>query len=131
METTRQKKFARTIQKELGALLQFEFVEFQGLLVTVRHVWVTPDLQLARIYLTCFPEAKIGEVLELLDQELGRVRYRLGSRLRQVVRVVPELEFFEDDTDREVSRINQLLEELELPPDDRQSGTDSGAAGLL
>jgi ribosome-binding factor A len=116
METTRQKKFSRTLLKELSGLLQFEVPEFQDLLITVRYVRVTPDLQLARVYLTCFPENQIVRVLETLEKEHSRIRYLLGIRLRQVVRVIPELEFYEDETDREANRIHSLLDSLNLPP---------------
>lgn len=115
METTRQKKFARTIQKELGSLLQFEIAELQGLIVTVRQVRSTPDLQIARVYVSAYPDSAIGQVLEVLEREHSRIRYLLGSRLRSVLRVVPELEFFEDETDRVVSRIDELLEQIHVP----------------
>lgn len=127
MKTTRQKKFSRTLLKELSSLLQFEVPEFQGLLITVRYVRVTPDLQLARVYLTCFPENQIVRVLETLEKEYSRIRYQLGIRLRQVVRVIPDLEFYEDDTDREANRIYSLLDSLNLPPENEaeDSSVDS------
>ena len=125
METTRQKKFARSIQKELAGLLQHDLPELNGLLVTVQVVKVSPDLKIARCYLTSFPEPAIKKVIEFLESEPGRIRYELGKKLKDVVRAIPELEFYEDETGPEAARVEKLLESVRGDWENKDEGNDN------
>lgn len=108
-ETTRQKKFARAIQKELSEILQREIDGLDGTLVTVCHVYVTADFSIARVYLTCYPTAIQSVLVKYLNDETGKVRFKLAGRIRNIAKVTPELHFFEDDTLETANKIDELL----------------------
>ena len=78
-ETTRQKKFARSIQKELSEILQREIDGLEGSIITVSHVYVTADFSIARVYLTCYPSAKQTILIKYLNDETGKVRFSILS----------------------------------------------------
>lgn len=109
MESTRQLKFARAIQRELSLLLQQEVEPELGAIITLNHVRATPDLALARAYLTVLPEEKTAQVLSLLGQENWQIRHLLAQRIRNIVRQVPEIQFFEDETRKHAERVDSLL----------------------
>lgn len=121
MESTRQKKFAREIQKLLSQVLQKEVEKPLSCLITVSQVKVTPDLQIARVYLTCYPEAKTAEVLTLLTDGNKTIRHLLAGGLRHTMRVMPNLEFFEDDTPRVARKIDELFEKIKAEDEARQA----------
>jgi ribosome-binding factor A len=109
MESTRQLKFARAIQRELSLLLQQEVEPELGAIITLNLVRATPDLALARAYLTVLPEEKTAQVLSLLAQENWQIRHLLAQRIRNIVRQVPEIQFFEDETRKQAERVDSLL----------------------
>jgi ribosome-binding factor A len=109
MESTRQLKFARAIQRELSLLLQQEVEPELGAIINLNHVRATPDLALARAYLTVLPEEKTAQVLSLLGQENWQIRHLLAQRIRNIVRQVPEIQFFEDETRKQAERVDSLL----------------------
>lgn len=111
METTRQQKIARLIQKDLGTLLQQNRSTYGGAMITVTKVYVTKDLAIARIYLSIFaPGGKTG-VLELVRGHTREIRRELGSRERNQLRIIPELHFFEDDSLDYIENIEHLLKQ--------------------
>jgi ribosome-binding factor A len=117
MESTRQKKVAKLIQKELSEIFQREARELVGnYLVTITIVRVTADLGIAKIYLSFLPDKNKGQQLELIRDNARNVRQTLGGRLRHTMRVIPELQFFLDDTEEEAAKIGKLLGGLEIPP---------------
>ncbi len=88
-------------------------------LVTVTSVKMTPDLSLAKIYLSIYnTENKQAVILEMEDQ-LTQLRQALASRVRRHLRRVPEIAFYEDETLDEMYRINELFNKLH---DDNQMG---------
>jgi len=117
MESKRQQKIGRQIQKDLGDIFQKEAAHLiNGALVTVTGVKVTPDLSIARAYISILPENKKEEILEGLNENLKMIRQRLGVRVRHQLRIVPELQLFFDDTQEYVDKIEKLFEGLVIPP---------------
>ena len=110
-ESIRQKKFARVIQRELSNILQNKIEGLEGIIVTVSQVRVTPDLSLARVYLSAFPDNQLNLLLRYLEDEKGSVRFKLAEQIRDTVRIMPDLEFFKDDTLETANTIDRLLEQ--------------------
>lgn len=110
MESTRQLKVARQIQKDLGEIFQREAgVLFPGVMVTVTQVRVSPDLGFAKSFLSVFPFAKSGEVLASLERHNKAVRFALGKRMGSQLRSIPELAFHIDDSLEYIENIDNLL----------------------
>lgn len=111
METTRQQKIARLIQKELSDIFQKQTQASHGVLVSVSAVRVSPDLSVAKGYLSIFPSEKGGEILENINASSRQIRYELGKRVRYQLRVIPELRFYIDDSLDYLDHIDSLLRE--------------------
>ncbi|MFV0376395.1 MAG: 30S ribosome-binding factor RbfA [Mangrovibacterium sp.] len=110
MESTRQQKINRLLQKELAEIFQKESrTMFMGKLISVTVVRVTPDLGLARAYLSIFPTDGIREVLKEIRIANPKIRGLLGRRVGKQLRVVPELEFYIDDSLDYIENIDNLL----------------------
>lgn len=124
MESTRQKKFAKEMQRAIAGLLQREVEPLIGGLITVNHVSVTPDLQVVRVYLTTLPEDKLRHALTLLGEENPAFRKLLAQEIRHQVRYVPTVEFYADDTLEKANRLDQLFEEIQRQDAERKKPTD-------
>ena len=111
METTRQQKIARLIQKELSDIFQKQTQSSHGVLVSVSAVRVSPDLSVAKGYLSIFPSEKGEEILKNINASSRQIRYELGKRVRFQLRVIPELRFFIDDSLDYLEHIDSLLRE--------------------
>ena len=110
MTTTRQNKVSRLLQKELGAYLQKTGAELTGgKMVTVTVVRISPDLGVARVYLSIFPGDGAEEALESISKKAGLFRSEMGKRLRNQLRHIPEFAFFLDDSLDYIDRIDNLL----------------------
>lgn len=109
METTRQNKIARLIQKDLSNIFQAQTRQTRNLLVSVSVVRVSPDLSVAKAYLSIFPSEKAQEVLKNINDHASAVRYELGKLERHQLRIIPELKFFLDDSLDYVDNIDKLL----------------------
>lgn len=109
MQTTRQQKIARLIQKELSDIFQRQTQATHGLLVSVSRVRVSPDLSIAKAYLSVFPSEKAEEIIKSLTAHQGEVRYELGKRTRHQLRIIPELAFYPDDSLDYLDHIDDLL----------------------
>lgn len=110
METTRQQKIARLIQKELSDIFQRQTQALHGTLVSVSAVRVSPDLSIAKGYLSVFPSEKQNEIIKAINTNARQVRYELGTRVRHQLRIIPELKFFLDDSLDYLEHIDELLE---------------------
>lgn len=109
-ETTRQQKVARQIQKDLAEILRARgMAAYDGALLTVSGVKITPDLALAKAYVSIFPSSKAQTVMERLGEETSRLRGELGRRVSKQLRIVPELVFYLDDSLDYVEHIDELL----------------------
>ena len=109
METTRQQKIARLLQKELSEIFRVQTAKMGGVLVSVSAVRVSPDLSIARAYLSIFPSERANEIIESINHSARSVRYELAQRVRYQLRKTPELTFFIDDSLDYIERIDELL----------------------
>jgi len=112
METTRQKKVSKLIQKELSVIFQKEIHQFLGnILVTVTTCRVSPDLSVAKAFLSIFPVKDPNEALEILNENKKFFRRILGNSCRHQLRIVPELIFYIDDSAEYAEEIDRLLKQ--------------------
>ena len=110
MDSVRQSKIARMLQKELATLFQTEGRNlFPGKMITVTMVRVSPDLGLAKVYLSIFPHKPEEDIIAQVSQHGRMFRNALGRNIRHQVRVIPELAFYIDDSMDYVERIDKLL----------------------
>ena len=86
METTRQQKIARLLQKELSEIFRVQTAKMGGVLVSVSAVRVSPDLSIARAYLSIFPSERANEIIESINHSARSVRYELAQRVRYLIR---------------------------------------------
>ena len=108
METTRQQKIARLLQKELSEIFRVQTAKMGGVLVSVSAVRVSPDLSIARAYLSIFPSERANEIIESINHSARSVRYELAQRVRYQLRKTPELTFFIDDSLDYIAHIDSL-----------------------
>lgn len=109
-ESTRQLKVAKQIQKDLAEIIRARgMAAYKGALVTVSGVKMTPDLSVAKAYVSIFPSSKAGEVMKILEDEKGGMRGELGRLVAKQLRIVPELSFYLDDSLDYVEHIDELL----------------------
>ncbi len=109
METTRQSKIARLIQKELSEIFLLQTKSMPGVLVSVSVVRVSPDMSYVRAYLSIFPSDKGEEIVKNVNSQTKAIRFELGNRLRHQLRIIPELKFFVDDSLDYAEKIDNLL----------------------
>ncbi len=117
MESKRQQKVARQLQKDLSEIFQRDVPHlFNGAFITVTSVRVSPDLSVARVYLS-FLATKTKQLLLETIQEKGKViRQHLGDRVRHQLRIVPDLSFYLDDTADYADKMDKLFAGIEIPP---------------
>lgn len=117
MDSTRQLKFARLIQKEISDIFLKDGKGFYGSsFVTVTGVKITPDLSKARIHISVF-KSNGEEVLHNLHVHNREIRKLLGERIRNQARIIPELEFFIDDSLDYAEKIDKILKDIVIPPE--------------
>lgn len=109
-ETTRQKKISRELQRDLAEIIRSRgMAAYDGAMVTVSGVRISSDLAQAKVYVSIFPSAKAAAVMAKLGEENKRLRGDLGRLVAKQLRIVPELEFFLDDSLDYVEHIDELL----------------------
>ncbi|MDR1973210.1 MAG: 30S ribosome-binding factor RbfA [Bacteroidales bacterium] len=110
METTRQEKINRLLQKELAEIFRLNVApHFHGIIFTVTYVKVTSDLSLARVNLSMFPADNKETLIKEIKEHTKEIRLLLGRRIKNQLRIVPQLQFFIDDTLDKARRIEELL----------------------
>ena len=110
MDTTRQQKVARQIQKDLSDIFMHSTREItQSKMITVTVVRMSPDLNLAKVYLSVFPSDDSNKFIDNLQHHIKYIRLELGKKVRHQLRIVPELAFFIDDSLDYADHINELL----------------------
>ena len=80
-----------------------------GVMVSVTHTRVSPDLSICTAYLSVFPSEKGEELLKNIESNIKTIRYELGTRVHNQLRIIPELRFFIDDSLDYIERIDELL----------------------
>ncbi len=111
MESTRQEKIARLLQKELGEIFLLYARELHGILITVTEVRVTSDLSLARVYLSIFPWNNHADVMTQIQSDTKAIRFDLGKRVRHQLRIVPDISFYLDESLDHLEQIDRLLKQ--------------------
>ena len=101
MQETRQNKIARLLQKELSLIFQQQTRATHGVMI--------PDLSICTAYLSVFPSEKGEEILSNINANSKQIRYELGTRVRNQMRIIPELRFFIDDSLDYIEHIDELL----------------------
>ena len=108
--STRQLKVAREIQKHLAEMIRAKgMAAFDGALVTVSEVRVSPDLSVAKVFVSIFPSEKQGQVMHTLEENNKALRGELGHLVAKQLRIVPELIFLLDTTLDYAQHIEELL----------------------
>ncbi|MBO5181911.1 MAG: 30S ribosome-binding factor RbfA [Paraprevotella sp.] len=111
METTRQNKIARLIQKELSEIFMLQTKTMKGVLVSVSVCRISPDMSVCRAYLSVFPSNRSEEIVKNINNNMKAIRYELGTRVRHQLRIIPELKFFVDDSLDYAENIDNLLKQ--------------------
>ncbi len=112
-ESKRQQRFAGVIQQDLAEIFQREGNAWlPGVLVTLTRVRVTSDLGIARVYLSFLNAPAPAEALEQIRSKSSEIRYRLGGRIRNQTKSIPQLEFYVDDSSQYTENIEKLFEEI-------------------
>lgn len=109
METTRQLKVARLLQKEMGELFQREISHYGGAFISVTKVRISPDLSHAKMYLSIFGKGTQEENMKLVKTNSREIRGKMGDRIGKQLRIVPEFEYFLDDSAEYAAHIEELL----------------------
>lgn len=109
METTRQAKISRLLQKELSEIFRQQTAKTHGVIISVSAVRVSPDLSIAKVYLSVFPSEKSQELLESITHSAKTIRYDLAQKVRFQLRKTPELAFYLDDSLDYLENIDNLL----------------------
>ena len=116
METKRQIKYGKQLQKDIAEIFQKDPSHYFGsALGTVTNVSVSPDLSLARVYLSIFPINQSEDVFNHLNEIKSEIRLKLGKKIGNRVRMIPEIAFFHDDTEEKASKIDKLIDSLDIP----------------
>ena len=93
METTRQNKISRLLQKELSEIFLLQTKAMPGILISV----------------SVFPSEKAEEMVKNINENMKSIRFELGTRVRHQLRIIPELKFFVDDSLDYIEKIDSLL----------------------
>ena len=109
-QSTRQLKVARELQRDLSEIIRSKgMAAFGGAMVTVSEVRISPDLSVAKVYVSIFPSAKSAEVMHLLEDSVRTLRGELGRMIAKQLRIVPDLVFYLDTTLDYAEHIEELL----------------------
>jgi ribosome-binding factor A len=109
MEGKTQAKISRLVQKELSEIFRRQTAAMGNVLVSVNTVRVSPDLSIAKVYLSIFPSEKSAEILENIKAQSKTVRYELAQQVKTQLRKCPDLQFFNDDSLDYAENIDRLL----------------------
>ena len=116
-ESKRQQRFAGVIQQDLAEMFQREGKSWApGAFITVTKVRVTPDLSIARVFLSFLNTNTAKADIESIRSKTSEIRYKLGARIKNQARIVPQLEFFLDDTNEYVEHMDKIFEEISKEP---------------
>jgi ribosome-binding factor A len=110
MDSTRQLKINELLKREISAVFQLKGRNMFGQeLISVTEVRITPDLSVAKVYLSIFPTNNRQAIMEAVDKQNSALRFELGNRVKSQLRKIPELHFYLDDTLDQLEKIDNLL----------------------
>jgi len=119
MESKRQQKFSRVLQKELAEVFQRDVSHlFKGAYISISQVRVSPDLGVAKIYLSLLLAGNSQAVLQEVQTNTKAIRHSLAQRIKDQVRVIPELIFYLDDSAEYAAHMDKIISGLDIPPPD-------------
>ena len=125
MESKRQQKFASLLQQDLAAVFQRDLPHlFPGLPPGISTVRVSPDLGVARVYLSSLLAGKGEEALANVQDNAKAIRQALAKRIRKQVRIIPELVFFLDDSAAYAAKMDAIMGTLHIPADAPAEGSE-------
>jgi len=117
MESKRQQKFARLLQKELAEVFQRDVSHlFNGAYISITTVRTSPDLGVVKVYLSMLLAKNGSEVLRVVRENTKAIRHALAQRIKKQVRVIPELIFFLDDSAEYAAKMDKIISTLDIPP---------------
>ncbi|MEZ4805644.1 MAG: 30S ribosome-binding factor RbfA [Bacteroidia bacterium] len=120
--STRTEKFNKEMQRELGAIFQSKMHDwFDGALITVTEVSSSPDLGYVKAYLSIFKVKSKLNIMETIDLYNKHIRKELASKIRNSVRVIPELHFFEDKSLEDALKFDKLFDKLREEREEREA----------
>ncbi|MCC5927722.1 MAG: 30S ribosome-binding factor RbfA [Cyclobacteriaceae bacterium] len=123
MESKRQIKVARLMQKELSEIFQRDAKSmFTNNIISVTRTSVSPDLGLVKVWLSFLKTNDAHKSLEYIDSKKKEIRWMLGNRISKQMRRVPELAFFLDDGAEHAFKMDELLKNLNIPPEGPEEG---------
>jgi len=118
-ESKRQQKISRLVQRDLGEIFQMDAKGyFSKAFITVTRVRISPDLSMARVYLSLMKVKDKENFIQTINEKKGLVRRFLGERIGKNVRIVPDLHFYLDDSAEYADHIDQILKNLHIPPEE-------------
>lgn len=117
-ESIVQKKLSRLIQEELSQMFTLSQRGKLEVMLTVSQTKVTADLSLAKVYISAFPDNKLKETVDDLNERNWEIRHALAARIKNKVRKIPDVRFYADDSFAEADKINSLIDTLEIQPAD-------------
>jgi ribosome-binding factor A len=117
METKRQKQVAKHIQKELGDIFLKDMKSLlSGDFVTITDVKISPDLSIARVYLSFLKGAQKDQMIKDINENSKKIRGIFGTKNKNQLRIIPHFNFFIDDTAEYAQKIESLFANLHIPP---------------
>jgi ribosome-binding factor A len=129
MESKRQQKFAGLLQEELAAVFQKEGAAYlPNTLVTITKVRVSPDLAVAKVYLSFLNTNNTTLSVNTVNSHAGEIRYKLGSRIRHQARVVPTLTFFVDDTNQYTAHMDKIFDKIAKERKETENTADDASS---
>jgi ribosome-binding factor A len=121
MDSKRQQKIGKLLQKEISTILISDTKSlFEGAFITVTQVKVTPDLSIARVYLSFLLTKNKEAILEKIKQNTKTIRQLLGDRIKSQIRIIPALHFYYDDSAEYADKMNNIISGLNIPKEDKK-----------
>lgn len=110
MESKRQQKISRLLQKDLGEIFRlFGTQQAGGYLITVTKVNISPDMSVAKVYLSLFGPADKQDVFRSIKESKKDIRHQLGVRVKGQLRIIPDLDFYIDDSLDYIENLDKLI----------------------
>lgn len=127
MDSKRQQKIGKLLQKEISTILINDTKSlFEGAFITVTQVKVTPDLSIARVYLSFLLTNNKEAILEKITHNTKTIRQILGDKIRNQIRVIPALHFYYDDSAEYADKMNTIITGLKIPKEDKKEKEEKG-----
>jgi ribosome-binding factor A len=127
MESKRQQKFSKLIQKDLGDIFQKDIKNMFGrAFITVTSVSMSPDLSLAKVYLSFLQVPNSRDLLDKIADQKKEIRMLLSHKIGKQVRIVPDLVFYLDDSAEYASKMDEIISALNIPPADENDAEANG-----